>query len=476
MSNFLGLDLGTSSLKALVVDDQGTVLATARSAYQTVSGGPGEAEQDPESWTAACRSVCARLDLSAIDAVGIVGHTPTLVPTDAERRPTRNALIWQDSRAVGEAAMLSGLGQPEDVVGGVLPWSPAYLPAKLGWLAVHDRPALEAARWLMQPKDHLGFAATGVAATDVWSSKGLCRIDNGQVVTPVFTAFGVDERLLPERRDPWALLGRVDGPGHLLTGLPVDMPVAVGWTDALGGMVALGVFGRPTAFVHTGTSDIVGTSHHGDRPAPAGGTDTVLNIPATCAPLPVAYGPTQTAGAALDWLTALLGRPLVELLAVAESASSHEIPLILPFFDGERAPLWRPDLRGQMRGLSLATGPAELVRGVLRGVALADRHVLTAAGSDEGEVHVGGASAVHPAWVRARLECWGRPLVLHENADVAAVGAAMLAASAARPGTALGEIADQMAGPVTLMTPGPYDRAAADDLFRAYRSAVDQLL
>lgn len=476
MTRFLGLDLGTSSLKAVLVDHTGAVLATARSAYPTTSTAPGHAEQDPADWLAACRAVSAELDLSGVAAIGVVGHTPSLVLARDDRSAVRNALIWQDSRAIAEAADLARLGSPQDLVGGALPWSPAYLPAKLGWLARHDKAALDASRWVLQPKDFLAHAATGQAATDVWSSKGLCRIDNGSVADPVFAAFGVTAELLPRRADPWTLLGAIDEAGHRSTGLPTGTPMAVGWTDALGGMVALGVFGRPTAFAHTGTSDIVGASHIGGSPPAASGPERVLHIPASCAPLPVAYGPTQTSGAAVNWLAELLGQDVAGLLDSAGSAAPQAVPLVLPFFDGERAPLWRQDLRAVVRGLSLATGRPELARAVLRGVALSDRHVLQAASAPRGEVHVGGASALHPAWVKARLECWGRPLILHENADVAAAGAAVLAAGCVRPDVSVGTVAEQMAGPITRIAPTADDIATAASLFRDYYSAVAELL
>ena len=475
MNAFLGLDLGTSGLKAVLVNGVGAVLATAKAGYPTRSTGPGHAEQDPADWLSACRSVCADLDLSGVAAVGVVGHTPSLVLAGDRRQAVRDALIWQDSRATVEAARLAGLGRAESVVGGALPWSPAYLPAKLGWLAAHDPAAVSAARALLQPKDFLGLAATGVAATDIWSSKGLCRIDDGRVVAPVFAAVGVSEQLLPQRLDPWATLGSVDEWGARLTGLPVGSPLAVGWTDALGGMVALGAFGRPTAFAHTGTSDIVGASHTGDF-LRSPGAESLLHIPAGCAPLPVAYGPTQTSGAALSWLAGALGRDITEVLESASAASLSAVPLFLPFLDGERAPLWKPELRAVMRGISLTTSGPELARAVLRGVALADRHVLSTAPVAAGDIHVGGSSAMHPAWVQARLECWGRPIVLHANADVAAAGAAVLAATAVQDSGSLGQVADRMAGSVTRVEPTDDQIATAERLFRSYRSAVAELL
>ncbi|GGL99499.1 xylulokinase [Nakamurella endophytica] len=478
MSRYVGIDVGTSSVKAVLVDARGTTVSAGRAEYPTLAPGPRLAEQDPEQWLDALARAVADLGplrsgtgADDVAGIGVAGHTPTLVLADGDRRPTRSALTWQDSRAVDEAAELEqSLGVPEPVVGGTLPWSPAYLPAKLWWVARHDPDALARARWLLQPKDFVGYALTGVAATDVWSSKGLCRIDTGAPVDAVLAAGAGGVRLLPPRLDPWRALGTVDGRGAGRTGLPAGVPVAVGWTDALSGMVALGAFGGPTAFVHTGTSDIVGVS--GAAPHPAG---AVLHIPASYAPLPVTYGPTQTSGAALLWVAALLGRDVPDVLASAGTAAPEAVPLFLPYLDGERAPLWQPAVRGRFLDVSLATGPAELARAVLDGVALADRHVLETAGAGRGPVHVGGVSALDPAWVRARLDALGRPLVLHPGVDVAAAGAAVLAAAAAT-GAELGSVAAAMAGPTRTVEPAPAAVAAADRRFERYRAAAAAVL
>lgn len=376
MSRFLGVDLGTSGVKLLVLDERGTPMAAIRADYPTYRPGPHSAEQQPADWLAALRVAMVELDLAGgLDAVG-VGHTPSLVLADDRRRSTGPALTWQDSRAAIEAADLAAaLGPPETVVGGILPWSPSFLPAKLWWTARHDPAALAAARWVLQHKDFLGLALTGRAATTVWSSKGLCRIDSGAAVDAVLEVAPGGVALLPARIEPWTALGTVDTEGSRLTGIPV----AVGWTDTLAGMLALGTFGALVSFVPTGTSDIVGVS--GTNPAPGGG---VWHIPATCTPPPVAYAPTQTCGAGLDWLARVVGGTVSELLTLA--------------------------LRGRFDGLGLPTGPAELARGV----ALGHRQILETAGATTSPVHIGGATGSYPALLQARRETLGRPLVVHD--------------------------------------------------------------
>jgi xylulokinase len=336
---------------------------------------------------------------------------------DPHREAVEPVLSWQDTRAADEARELADrCGAPDDAVGTHLPWGPSYLPAKLLWIARHRPAGLHRTRWLLQPKDYLAYLLTGEAATDLWSSKGLCRVDDGTAVAEVFAAAGVDPKLLPPRRDPWQAMGVVDAEGADRTGLRIGTPVAVGWSDALAGMLALGVFQQPRAFVLTGTSDIAGISHRGiDGPCDAAGAadnaaantgEAVLHIPATCAPLPVRYGPTQASGASLVWLAHILGREPNDVAQMSGHAQLEAVPRFLPYLDGERAPIWRPEARGILQGLSLATGSAELARAVMRGVALSGRHVIETAMRGDGlpKVHLGGAAAATPEWVQVRLE------------------------------------------------------------------------
>jgi xylulokinase len=454
VTRYLGLDLGTSSLKALVVTGDGEVVARASAAYPTRSDGPGRAEQDPADWLVAVSTVVRALP--TVDGVALAGHTPSLVAVDAAGEPVRPAVTWQDVRASAEAAELAAvLGDERPLVGGRLPWNPAYLPAKLLWLA---RAGLGATRWLLQPKDAVNLALTGVAGTDPWGSKGLCRVDTGAVVAPVFDLAGVSPDLLPPRHDAWARLGAVDDRGAAWSGLPAGTPVAVGWTDALAGMLGIGAFAEPGAFVLAGTSDIAGTTL-GGPPA-----ESLLHVPAACAPLPVTYGPTQSSGASVVWLAGLLGRTPGEVVALALEAGG-DVPTFVPYLDGERAPVWRPDVRGVLTGLGSTTGAAELARSVLRGVAASDRHVLAEAGHRGEPVHVGGASAQAAGWQRARREVLGADLVVHAEPDTGALGSAMLAA-AADTGAPLAEVSARMLGEVTVL-PG-----ADDGSYARYRDAA----
>ena len=205
----LGVDVGTSATRVSLVRPGGHAVV-ASAGYRTVRAGHGRVEQDPAAWSralaAALRLVIAHgADLSEVTAVGLCGQTPTLIPVDAAGRPVRAALTWQDTRATAEAAELADrFGDPEPLIGTALPWSAANLPAKLAWLARHEPDTVRRTRWLLQPKDLVGLWLTGSAASDPWSSKGICRVTDGEPAVAVLFGGGGGAGGGSRRRGPSA--------------------------------------------------------------------------------------------------------------------------------------------------------------------------------------------------------------------------------------------------------------------------------
>ncbi len=436
---WLGLDVGTSSTKAVLVAEDGTILGRGSASYGTTSSGPAVAEQNPSDYVSAAAAAVAAcgVDQRAPSGVGLVGQTPTLVLVDAAGAPVRPALTWQDRRAVAEAAELAeSLGDPLAVVGTSLPWDPSALPAKLLWLARHEPERLRATSSLLQPKDFIARTLTGHATTDPWSSKGLCHVGTHEPCLPVLDAAGVDAALVPPVRSAWDLNGLVTTSAAELVGIPADTPVTVGWSDALAGMLGVGAFAEPRSFALTGTSDIVGQT----LAAVPDDASPLYSVPSSCAPMGVVYGPTSTSGASLVWLADLLETTVPDLInAAAALDSTADIPIFLPYLAGERAPIWRPDLTASFIGLRQDHRRSELARGIMTGIACSERHVLDVtdaiaapAPADNAQpVHTGGAGAAHRGWLQTRGEILARPVVAYDEPSLTAIGAAMLAAMTA---------------------------------------------
>jgi xylulokinase len=320
---------------------------------------------------------------------------------------------------------------------------------------------------VLQAKDFVGMALTGSPASDRWSSKGICNVLTGAPADSILRAAGWEPAVCPPTAEPWEPRGTVTAEASHRFGIPAGVPVSVGWSDALGAMLALGVFEQPRAFAILGTSCIAGVSL-----APATGAvgSGLLNVPASVAPLALAYGPTQNGGSALDWLAALTGRDVPELMDLSERADPAATPVFAPYLAGERAPLWEAGARGVLTGLVTATGAAELARATLRGIAATVRNVIEhaeqAAGRRYPSVTVGGSMAGHPAWLTAAHEVLGREFSVTDD-EPSGYGAAMLGASAA--GFPLPHLPARAPRPLT-------GAGSADEAFAQFIAATDASL
>jgi len=166
----LGIDIGTSSVKALFLEPFGDFVARDEMKLPLTRDG-NRVEQDPWDYVNAVRSLLQR-NLNLVEqtvAIGLSGQTPTVVCIDEKGNPTSPALIWQDNRAEKEAADLrERFGNPVSVIGTSLPWSPSACPAKLLWLSQNNPNVVSKSRWVLQPKDFVGFHLTGTAVSDPW--------------------------------------------------------------------------------------------------------------------------------------------------------------------------------------------------------------------------------------------------------------------------------------------------------------------
>lgn len=467
MRTWLGIDFGTSGVKAILVNEDGEVVERGHAEYPS-SGDGVVHEQQATDYIDAIRRAVVHVAHEP-DGIGIVGHVPSLVLAAEDATAVRSVITWRDGRPTAEAQELrASCAGSLEVFGVDNLWDPSQLPAKLLWLARNDPRALASTRWLLTPKDFIGLRLTGVAATDAWSSKGLWSIVDGRPSRRVFDAAGVDESLLPPVRQPWEVLGATTATAAVEFGLPSGCPVVVGWSDAMGGMLGIGAAALPRSFVLAGTSDIVGRSFEADEATKQG----VYRVPASCSPIPIDYGPTQSSGASLLWLSRLTGRTPGELVSAAADAADTEV-LSLPYLRGERAPLWDPAVRASFSDIAEADGLEELALATMRGVGLSNRHVLDACGRPEvGEpVHLGGSDVGSAGWTRARADALGADLVVHLEPQLPALGAAMLARSGAT-GEPIAESYRRLGADVRVVRADPAAGGAALRRYAAYRRQV----
>lgn len=471
-TGYLGFDIGTSALRGTLLNEDGAVVATANATYETKATGSDEREQEPDDWLMALRYVVAQLPFDEIAprCVGLCGQTPTLVLVDVAGRPVRAAMTWQDTRARAEATELSiRLGDPTRLVGTDLAWSAANLPAKLLWLSRHEPASVAATRWLLQPKDYVAMALTSRPVSDAWSSKGLCRVTDGEPVSEILAACGWPLAACPPIAPGWAAAGTVTEHAAEYFGLTIGLPVSVGWSDALAEVLAAGCFDRRSAFFFSGTSAIVGA------PVPRAPLETngLFFVPDRCTPSALLYGPTQSSGASLSWSGTLLGaRP--DGMASLALESVDDPPVFVPYLSGERAPWWDADLRAVFLGICAHHGPAEFARAVLNGVFMSARHLLElvelATTIRPGRVEVVGRGVGDPAWECLALGALGTTVAFHDDADLSARGAAMLGAVAS--GESLETVARRLGAPCRTAVPTPEQIVRSSMTFERYLAAV----
>ncbi|GLU48522.1 xylulokinase [Nocardiopsis ansamitocini] len=464
----LGIDLGTSGVKALVVATDGTVLAEADAAHPVSAPAHGWAETDPKEWWTACvgavHAALARAGHPRIVAIGLDGQMHGLVLASADGTPVRPALLWADQRATGELVRWRGLSAAEQTRL-ANPLTPGMLGPLLSWTARHEPAALAAARWALLPKDWLRLHLTNNAATDPSDASAtlLWDMPANTWSSAAIDAAGVPGRLLPPVRSSAKSSGELAPEAAAELGLNAGTPVAVGAGDTPAALHATGLRAQQAQLtVGSGAQLVLLT----DTPAAVEGVNVYRTAAATGW---YRMAAVQNAGIALEWVRGLLGADWTELYdaaAVGEPGAGKT--LFVPHLTGERTPVLDPLATGVLSGLRLGTDRAAVLRAALEGVALSVRHAATALpGGLPASVRLAGGGARHPAFRRLLADVLGVELVPITLRSASGLGAALLAADAVGlsvPAPALG-----LDLPVR---PGP-DRAAYDDVFAAYTAAVD---
>jgi xylulokinase len=420
----LGLDLGTTEVKAGLVTLDGRLVALARAGYSLdVSGGPGWAEQDPGAWWSAVVSAVRGLHPGeAVDvvAIGVDGHGPTLAPVDARGEATRPAITFLDTRAAAEA---DELGRATGVRG----WALGPLPAAL-WLERHEPEAAAATRWYLTTWEWLAYRLTGEAIAP------RVPVELEPDLTLVSRATGLRTERRPEDGTMGAVVGELTETSAAALGLRAGIPVSGGTNDAFASYLGAGLLLPGDAFDPGGSAGGFGVYWH-----------VPLDVPGafvTPAPLEGLYsvGAAMAAtGRALDWFRdSIVGggapgavsteRLLEEAAATPPGADGL---VFLPYLAGERSPLWDPHARGLFAGLSLGHGRGHLARAIVEASALAIRHVaapMLAAGVQVTAMRACGGPARSPFWNQVKADVTGFQVLVPRVLETAVLGSAILGA------------------------------------------------
>ncbi len=418
----LGLDLGTTEVKAGLVDLDGRLLAIARAGYGVEVGhGPGWAEQDPGAWwSAVVGAVRALHPTQSVDivAIGVDGHGPTLAAVDGRGEAVRPAITFLDTRATAEAEVLA-------TATGIHGWALGPLPAAL-WLERNEPENAARTRWYLATWEWLAFRLTGEAVAPL--------VPGQAVPDPAGVAHATGLNM--DRRPPDAPMGSVVG---ALTetaadalGLRAGIPVAGGTNDAFASYLGAGLLEPGDAYDPGGSAGGFGVYWH--EPIEVQGAFV------TPAPLDGLYsvGAAMAAtGRALDWFRdAIVGGDVTTERLLAEAAATPpgaDGVVFLPYLAGERSPIWDPTATGVFAGLTLSHGRGHLARAIIEASALAIRHVATpmlSAGVTVTAMRACGGPAQSDAWNQVKADVTGFEILVPDVLETAVVGSAILGAVA----------------------------------------------
>jgi xylulokinase len=455
----LGIDLGTTEVKAGLVTLDGRLLGLARAGYRTDNDpASGRAEQDPEAWWGAASTIVRKLAADAgaeIVAIGLDGHGPSLVAVDDGGRPTRPAIIWSDGRAASEQAELAEAT-------GLQGWALAGLPAAL-WVERNEPAVAASTRWFLATWEFLAFRLTGLAATSLVAGQPYPSTD-------VLAAAGIEPDRIPAPVAAGAVVGGLTSVAAEQLGLRPGTPVVAGVVDAWASYHGAGMSAAGDALDPGGAGGGFGV--YWDRPLIVPGSFS------TIAPLPGLYsvgGAMAATGRAIDWFRgAILGESITTEALLGEAATTPpgaDGVLFLPYLAGERSPLWDPTARGAFVGLSLAHGRGHLVRAIVEASAFAIRHVaepILAAGVSVREMRVCGGPARSEMWNQVKADVTGFPVEIPAVLETAVVGAAVLGASGIGAYTEVTAAIRGMTRVARRLEPRPEFRDLYDAAYGAY--------
>lgn len=439
MGTYLGIDLGTSGVKAILIDDDQQVQGTGWAPLTVQLPGPGHSEQDPSAWIAATRTAIDRLRdsnsraLAAVEGIGLSGQMHGAVLLAADDTVLRPCILWDDTRSHAEAARLDADPVFRDLSGNIV--FPGFTAPKLLWLRSHEPTVFDRLAKVLLPKDYLRLWLAGEHVSEMSDAAGTSWLDTGKRrwSPELLERCGLGVGHMPRLVEGTEATGGLRPEIARRWGMKPGTVVAGGAGDNAASAMGTGTIRKGDAFVSIGTSGVLFAADDRYQPAPDSAVHTF------CHALPNTWhkmGVILSATAALSWFSRLVGCASAALTEeLGEILKPPGSVCFLPYFSGERTPHNDAFVRGVFAGLSHATGRAEMVRAILEGVAFALRdnlEALRAAGTDPETILAVGGGVRSGYWLKAIANALGMPVLLPSEGELgAAFGAARLGLIAA---------------------------------------------
>jgi xylulokinase len=483
----LGIDVGTGGTRALVIDTEGRVIASATEEHQAFASPQiGWAEQNPSDWWRACgvavRKALAqgRLRGDQIACVGLSGQMHGAVLLDEQARVVRPALIWCDVRTEKQGRDLTAQIGAERLI--QLTCNPAlanFTLTKCLWVRENEPENWNRVSSLLLPKDYVRLELTGERATDMADASGTLLFDvaHRRWSKEMLELVQMDESLLPALYESPEICGRVSAAGAAATGLQSGTPVVAGAGDQGAGAIGIGVVSPGTVSATIGTSGVVLAAMDGPALDPGGRLHTF------CHAVPrrwLVMGVTQAAGLSLRWFRDQFGLGAGDQLESYDSltAEAANAPpgcdglLWAPYLMGERTPYLDPAARGMLAGLTASHTRAHVIRAILEGVAFSLRDTFTIFQENDVPVktiRLGGGGARSALWRQIQADIYGQRVETVEAEEGAAYGAAILAGVGAKVWSSVDAASDAVVRVDRSMTPNSEDSPVMEKAYAAYR-------
>lgn len=424
MAKLLGIDVGTSGCKGILIDENGRVLKTAGAEYPLSIPRPMWSEQDPEDWWRGVQEVIAAIGEPNPDAIGLTGQMHGSVFLDAEGEVVRPAILWNDQRTTAqceEIDRLVGRERVREITRN--PPLTGFTAPKILWLREHEPEAFARVRRVLLPKDYIRYRLTGVMATEVSdaSGTGLLDVPARKWSDVILVALSLDSGLMPDVYESDVATSKTDGSGGLTAGIPV----VGGGGDQAAGAVGTGTVVPGVVSVSLGTSGVVFAALDEPNYDPAGAVHTFCHANRAWH----AMGVMLSCGGAVRWFRDVFALDYATMNAEAASTGSEGLTF-LPYLTGERSPHNDPWAKGAFAGLTLGHGRPQMARALFEGVTfglLDGFEALARLGATASEIRVTGGGAKSGLWLNLLANAFESPVTTLEADEGPAMGAAVLA-------------------------------------------------
>jgi xylulokinase len=485
MSYFIGLDVGTSGVKALLINEKGEVISSATNEYVMLTPKPNWTEQNPEDWWEASkksiRSVASKVKKDEIEGIGLTGQMHGLVTLDDNLNVVRPCIMWNDQRTVKESEEITskiGFDKLIKITGNQV--LTGFTAPKILWIKNNEPDNYNKIKKILLPKDYIRFRLTGELATDVSDASGtsLLNVPERKWSDEILSGLEIPKEWMPQLYESSEISGIVKKGLCEELNLPENLIVVAGGGDQAAGGIGTGTVSEGITSLVLGTSGVVFA--HSDKPR----IEASGKVHSFCHAVPNAWhvmGVTLSAAGSLQWYrnTFHNGADYSELTKAAEEIQpGSEGLFFLPYLSGERTPYADANAKGTFIGATVRHNSAHFTRAVLEGVAFSLRDCFELnknIGVKTEQVRISGGGAKSKMWIQILSDLLKKEIVTLTSTEGAPYGAAILAAVASGKFNSVYEACASIIKIKTTTTPNKENINIYEDFYNIYKNLYGTL-